>query len=212
MKIRTKVTLSSVFFLAVSSAVGSWCYLNIKKEETAFAQSRRATRTLAAVSDIEYFLTRQGRALQNYVLLNDEAEKLQFQQAESQMKSRLKTWRQTADNGETQGDEIANVQSAYELLATPARKINGLMETGKKTTAMTLVDSEFVPANKKATALFKDVKTRVETGAQQAEANMLLEVRQNHLTLMGGVGLVCSFRHISVIIPFFCFFLKSTTS
>lgn len=199
MKIRTKVTLSSLFFVAVSSGVGAWCFLNIQKEENAFAESRRAAKTLAVVSDIEYFLTRQGRALQNYILLNDEAEKLQFQQAESNLKNRMTAWKKAAENGEARGEEIPNVQKAYDLLAAPARKINGFMDEGKKVPAMGLVDSEFAPASKKSQTLFKEVKTRVEAGAQEAEVQMLKQVRENHWALMAGLGLVVFFGLVFLI-------------
>jgi len=196
---RAKITLSSSFFLAVSVGVGGWCYFNIQREEIAFAASRRAARTHAAVSDIEYFLNRQVRALQNYVLLGDEAEKLQLQQAEGRTKNLLTQWKDAAARREAFPEEVSAVEAAQTILAAPSKKIQGILDDGGKAQAMGLVDKEFVPASVKALAAFKEVKARTEAAAATAESAMRTELRRNHLFLLAGLGLVVFFGLVFLI-------------
>lgn len=199
MKIRTKITLSSLFFLAVSSGVGAWCYLNIQKEERAFDDSRRAARTRAAVVDIDYFATRRVRALQNYVLLNDEAEKLQFQQAGTQVLQRLSLWRKSAARREVNDADLPAVAAAFDSLTGSADKIEALMEKGRRTEAMALVESDFVPASAGALKAIADIKNRSEASALQSEQDMTAELRRNHWSLLAGVGLVVFFGLVFLI-------------
>jgi HAMP domain-containing protein len=190
MKIRSKVVLSALFFAWVSGAVGAWCYLNIRREEAAFADSRRAMKTHAAVTDIEYFLVRQVRALENYVLLNDEAEKLQLAQAAAQTRQRLAQWEKSAKAREAQGEEIPAVRKVHDAIAAPAKKIEDLLEAGRRSEAMGAVEKEFSPASVKALAIFSVVKGRTEAEKERTERRMLAELRRNHLSLLGGLGLV----------------------
>ena len=199
MKIRTKITLSSLFFLAVSSGVGAWCYLNIQKEERAFDDSRRAARTRAAVADIDYFATRRVRALQNYVLLNDEAEKLQFQQAGTQVLQRLALWRKSAAHRETNDADLPAVSAAFDALSGPAEKVETAMDKGRRTEAMSLVESEFVPASAGALKAIADIKNRTEASALQSEQDMTAELRRNHWSLLAGMGLVVFFGLVFLV-------------
>ena len=199
MKIRTKIAFSSLFFLAVSSGVGAWCYLNIQKEERAFDDSRRAARTRAAVADIDYFVTRRVRALQNYVLLNDEAEKLQFQQAGTQVLQRLAVWRKSAVRREANDPDLPAVAAAFDSLSGPSEKIDALMEKGRRTEAMALVESDFVRASVSALKAIADAKNRSEASAIQAEQDMTAELRRNHWSLLAGVGLVVFFGLVFLV-------------
>ncbi|MBL0058650.1 MAG: HAMP domain-containing protein [Elusimicrobia bacterium] len=190
MKIRSKVVLFALFFAWVSGSVGAWCFLNIRREEAAFADSRRAMKTHAAVTDIEYFLVRQVRALENYVLLNDEAEKLQLAQAAAQTRQRLAQWEKSAKAREAQGEEIPAVRKVNDAIAEPAKNIEDLLEAGRRSEAMGAVEKEFSPAAVKALAVFSVVKGRTEAEKERTERRMLAELRRNHLSLLGGLGLV----------------------
>lgn len=193
MKIRTKVVLSSLLFIAASSGVGYWCFLNIRREEDALAKSRRALKTNAAVADIDYFLRRQVRALENYVLLSDEAEKLQLAQARGQAQRRIGDWRAWVVAGEADGNEIPAVQSVSGVLIEKAQKIEQTMDAGQRRDAMGLVEKEFTPASTAALAAFDEIRKRTEKSKTETERRMIEVLRLNHLTLLGGVGLVTFF-------------------
>lgn len=199
MRFRTKIVFSSFFFLAVSAGVGAWCYLNIQREEGAFRESRRAALTRAAVADIDYFFTRRVRALQNHVLLNDEAEKLQFQQAGTQAESRLSQWKKSAADGRASAAEEPAVRAAFAALADPSGKIMDLMERGRKAEAMALVEKEFLPASAAALKAIAEVKSRAEASAQRADQDMMAELRRNHLALLGGLGLIAFFGLVFLV-------------
>jgi HAMP domain-containing protein len=192
-RIRSKVVLFSLFFALASGAVMAWCFVNIHREEAAFINSRRAIKTFAAVSDIEYFLVRQVRLLESYVLLGDESERLQLVQASAQTRQRLEEWSQTVKKGESHGVEIPAVKAVADAIAVPANKIRGLIALGKRTQAMALVEKEFSPASRQALAKFDAVKRRVQEAKIQSENVVILELQQSHLGLMGGLGLVVFF-------------------
>ncbi|MBL8022875.1 MAG: HAMP domain-containing protein [Elusimicrobia bacterium] len=193
MKIRSKVILYALFFAVASGGVMEWCYLNIRREEAAFLNGRRAMKTLAAVTDIDYFLVRQVRLLENYVLLGDESERLQLVQADSQMQQRLAEWEQAAQEGRAHGEELSVVQSIQESIRVPSNRIRGLIAKAKRTQAMALVEKEFTPASEQALKLFNEVKSRVESAKAESELRVLDELRRNHLGLMGGLALVALF-------------------
>lgn len=193
MRIRSKVILFSLLFAAASSAVVAWCFIHIRQEEAAFVNSRRAIKTFAAVTDIEYFLVRQVRLLESYVLLGEESERLQLAQASAQTRQRLEEWSLTVKKGEAHGAEILIVKSAADAIAEPANKIRGLIAVGKRSQAMDLVEKEFSPASRQALHKFDGVKRRVSDAKIQSENLVVQELQQSHLGLMGGLGLVVFF-------------------
>lgn len=193
MKIRSKVILYALFFSLASGGVMEWCFRNIRREEAAFLNGRRAMKTLAAVTDIEYFLVRQVRLLENYVLLGDESERLQLVQAGGQMRQRLKEWDEAVELGQAHGEELPVVRSLQKSIGKPANKIRSLISKGKRTEAMALVEKEFSPASSEALKTFNEVKSRVETAKAESELLVLEELRRNHLGLMAGLGLIVFF-------------------
>jgi HAMP domain-containing protein len=193
MKIRSKVILYALFFSLASGGVMEWCYKNIRREEAAFLNGRRAMKTLAAVTDIEYFLVRQVRLLENYVLLGDESERLQLVQAGSQMRQRLKEWDEAVEQGQAHGEELPVVRSLQKSIGVPANKIRWLISKGKRQRAMAMVEKEFTPASSEALKTFNEVKSRVETAKAESELLVLEELRRNHLGLMAGLGLIVFF-------------------
>jgi HAMP domain-containing protein len=192
-RIRSKVFLFSLLFALASSAVMAWCYINIHQEEAAFVNSRRAIKTFAAVTDIEYFLVRQVRLLESYVLLGDESERLQLVQASAQTYQRLEEWAVTFKKGEAHGAEIEAVKSVADAIAYPANKIRGLIAVGKRTQAMALVEKEFSPASAQALKKFDMLKRRVQDAKLQSEVLVVQELQRSHLGVMGGLGLVVFF-------------------
>lgn len=171
----------------------AWCYINIHQEEAAFVNSRRAIKTFAAVTDIEYFLVRQVRLLESYVLLGDESERLQLVQASAQTYQRLEEWAVTIKKGEAHGAEIEAVKSVADAIAYPANKIRGLIAVGKRTQAMALVEKEFSPASAQALKKFDMLKRRVQDAKLQSEVLVVQELQRSHLGVMGGLGLVVFF-------------------
>ena len=155
---------------------------------TTYSAFLSPARTRAAVADIDYFVTRRVRALQNYVLLNDEAEKLQFQQAGTQVLQRLAVWRKSSVRREANDPDLPAVAAAFDSLSGPSEKIDALMEKGRRTEAMALVESDFVPASVSALKAIADAKKRSEASAIQAEQDMTAELRRKHWSLLAGVG------------------------
>lgn len=193
MRIRSKVFLFSILFTAASSAVMAWCFINIRREEAAFVNSRRAMKTFAAVTDLEYFFVRQVRLLESYVLLGDESERLQLVQATAQSRQRLAEWQEAVNQGKAHGGEIPAVESVAQAIAVPANKIRGLIAQGKRTQAMGVVDKEFSPASARALTKFNAVKLRVEDAKNETELFVVQEFQRSHLGLMAGLGLVVLF-------------------
>lgn len=155
--------------------------------------SRRAIKTFAAVTDIEYFFVRQVRLLESYVLLGDESERLQLVQAFAQTRQRLDEWKGAVKMGEAKGEEIPAVQSVADAIAIPANKIRALIAVGKRTQAMALVEKEFSPASVHALKKFDMLKRRVQDAKSQSEVLVVQELQTSHLGLMGGLGLVVFF-------------------
>lgn len=199
MRIRTKVFLFALLFLTVSGAAMAWCYINIRREETAFLENRRAMKTLAAVNDIEYFLVRQARLLENYVLLGDESERLQLVQAVIQTRRRLDDWDKAAQRGEANGAERMAVQQVHETIAKSSNKIRGLLAAGKRVQAMALTEKEFAPVSARALAAFGAIKQKIQTAKDEAENRVGLELRLSHMGLMAGLGLVSFFGFVSLL-------------
>lgn len=193
MRIRSKVVLFSLLFAVASGAVVAWCFINIRREEESFVNSRRAIKTFAAVADIDYFLVRQVRLLESYVLLGEESERLQLVQASAQTRQRLEEWGAAVKKGEAHGEEISAVKGVAEAIAVPANKIRGLIAAGKRTQAMAAVEKEFSPASAQALKKFDMIKRRVQDAKNQSEVLVVQEVQRNHLGLMGGLGLVVFF-------------------
>lgn len=193
MRIRSKVVLFSLLFAVASGAVVAWCFINIRREEESFVNSRRAIKTFAAVADIDYFLVRQVRLLESYVLLGEESERLQLVQASAQTRQRLEEWGAEVKKGEAHGEEISAVKGVAEAIAVPANKIRGLIAAGKRTQAMAAVEKEFSPASAQALKKFDMIKRRVQDAKNQSEVLVVQELQRNHLGLMGGLGLVVFF-------------------
>ncbi|MBK8575539.1 MAG: hypothetical protein IPN90_07650 [Elusimicrobia bacterium] len=103
MRIRSKVILFSLLFAVSSGVVMAWCFINVRREEMAFLNGRRAMKTFAAVTDIEYFFVRQVRLLESYVLLGDESERLQLVQVSAQARQRLEEWAGAVKKGKPTG-------------------------------------------------------------------------------------------------------------
>ncbi len=199
MRIRTKVFLSALLFLTVSGAAMAWCYFNIRREETAFLENRRALKTLGIVTDIDYFLVRQARLLENYVLLGDESERLQLVQAVTQTRQRLEEWDKAARRGEANGVERAAVQQVHDTIAKSSNKIRGLLAAKKRVQAMALTEKEFTPVSARALAAFAAIKQRVQTAKDEAESRVSLDLRFSHMGLMAGLGLVSFFGLVSLL-------------
>jgi HAMP domain-containing protein len=192
-KIRSKVILFSLLFALSSAVVISWCFITIRREEAAFVNSRRAIKTFAAVTDIEYFFVRQVRLLESYVLLGDESERLQLVQASAQARQRLQEWASAVQQGEAHGEEIPAVQAVSDAIGVPANTVRGLIAHNKRTQAMALMVKEFSPASHQALLKFDGVKRRVQDAKARSENSVILELQRSHLGLMGGLGLVVLF-------------------
>jgi HAMP domain-containing protein len=192
-RIRSKVFFFSLLFAAASSAVMAWCFINIRREEAAFVNSRRAMKTFAAVTDIEYFFVRQVRLLESYVLLGEESERLQLVQATAQARQRLEEWEEAVNQGKAHGVEVPAVQAVAEAIGVPANKIRSLIAQGKRTQAMEQVEKEFSPASARALKKFNAVKMRVEDTKNETELLVVQEFQRSHLGLMAGLGLVVMF-------------------
>lgn len=177
----------------------AWCYFNIRREEAAFLENRRAMKTLAAVTDIEYFLVRQARLLENYVLLGDESERLQLVQAVTQTRRRLDDWDKAAQRGEANGAERVAVQQVHETISKSSNKIRGLLAAKKRVQAMALTEKEFTPVSARALAAFGAIKQRVQTAKDDAESHVNLELQLSHMGLMAGLGLVSFFGLVSLL-------------
>jgi HAMP domain-containing protein len=190
MSIRAKVILYAFFFLGASGFVGAFCYVNIRREEAAFEASRRAIKTHAAVADIEYFLVRQGRALENFVLLGDEAEKLQLAQAEAQASRRLQEWRAAAQEGEAEESELEAVVNIQREISLPARRVLELTETRRRAEAMERIEKEFAPARNRAMEEYRAIKSRTERAREEAERLMKATLHRNHTLLLWGLGVI----------------------
>lgn len=193
MRIRLKVILFSLLFALASGAVMGWCFINIRREEAAFVHSRRAMKTFAAVTDIEYFLVRQVRLLESFVLLGDESERLQLVQASLQTRQRLEEWEGAVTKGEALGEDLPAVHSVFDAIAVPANKIRSLLAGGKRSQAMALVEKEFSPNSRRALIKFDGVKRRVQEVKNQSEIGVVQELQHSHLGLMAGLGLVVVF-------------------
>ncbi len=188
MTVRSKVILFSCFFLLAAGAVGAWCWMNIQREEEAFNQSRRTLNTFTAVTDIEYFLTRQGRALANYVLLGDEAEKLQLVLAQNRCRQRVEEWQKAVRAGNADGDEIRIVQGLLKRVGNEADAVLKGVEDGRRVVAMEVVEKTFGPVFERALKDFHALKARAEESKTEAEAGMVANLRRNHVGLMAGLA------------------------
>jgi HAMP domain-containing protein/CHASE3 domain sensor protein len=198
-RIRSKVILFVLLFLTVSGGAMAWCYLNIRREEAAFLENRRAMKTVAALTDIDYFLVRQVRLLENYVLLGDESERLQLVQAVTQTRKRLDDWDKAAQRGEANGSERTAVQQIHETISKSSNKIRGLLAAKKRVQAMELTEKEFTPVSARALSAFAAIKQRVQAAKEEAESRVSLELRFSHMGLMGGLGLVSFFGLVSLL-------------
>lgn len=190
MKIRTKVVFFSLLHLLAGAGVGVFCLTNIQREEEAFNRSLLALNTHAAVTDIEYFLSRQGRALANFVLLGDEAEKMQLSQAQNRCRQRVEEWQKAAMEGNAVGDEIRIVQGLLKRVAVESKVILDGMENGRRVEAMEAVDKTFGPVFDRALKDFHAVKERTEEAKTEAETAMLENLRRNHMSLLGGLAVL----------------------
>jgi len=186
--IRTKVIFFSLLHLVAGAGVGVYCLTNIQREEDAFNQSRRALNTHAAVTDIEYFLGRQGRALANFVLLGDEAEKMQLSQAQNRCRQRVEAWQKAVLEGNAVGEEIRIVQGLLKRVAVESKAILDGMENGRRVEAMEAVDKTFGPVFDRALKDFHAVKERTEEAKAATETAMLENLRRNHMSLLGGLA------------------------
>lgn len=193
MKIRTKVLLFSLLHLAAGVGVGIYCWTNIRREEEAFNLSRSALNTHTAVIDIEYFLSRQGRALANFVLLGDEAEKLQLIQAQSRCRQRVEEWQKAVQAGLAIGEEIRIVQGILKRVASESKIILDGMEDGRRVEAMDAVDKTFGPVFERALKDFHALKGRTEEAKAEAETAMVNNLRRNHVGLLGGLAFMAVF-------------------
>lgn len=190
MKIRSKVAFFSLLHLLAGSGVGVYCWSNIRREEEAFHQTRRALNTHAAVTDIEYFLSRQGRALANFVLLGDEAEKMQLSQAQNRCRQRADEWQKAVEAGNAEGEEIRVVQGLLKRVAAESKTILDGMDRGRRVEAMEAVDKTFGPVFDRALKDFHAVKERTEAAKAEAEAAMLSSLRRNHMSLLAGLAVL----------------------
>jgi hypothetical protein len=161
--LRTAVLLT---VLAVSGVGISRLLVVRSRVERSVQESGRAALRVQQLGDeVEFFMNRRFRSVQNFVLLSDEAEKLQDQQGAQQTEAKLDTWREWTKKGGGSSEDWAAMNDAHHRIATLEKEILGLMDEGRRTDAMERVQGNFLIGLKEVQGEIKAVKGRLDRRA-----------------------------------------------
>jgi methyl-accepting chemotaxis protein len=187
MTFKTRVTLSFGLFIVLVASLGAGLMINSLREEKAFRLGRNALRSQFMSQEIDYFMSKKFRAVETFVMLQEELEKTVIDETDRVLQKKFEVWEQWVKTGDASAQELAEIKEVYAAARTAEGKILALMDEGSKEGAMRLVGTDFRPLSKKALAKLKELTTKKADDAAQAEATMQRVVRQGHMTSVAGV-------------------------
>src|SRR5262245_60098114 len=123
MSFKGKIAFSFSLFVLLVAGLGAGLVINSFREEKAFRAGRNSLRVQYMSQEVDYFLNRKFRAVQAYVLLGDEAEKLQIRETESVIQKKLDTWTQWVKKGEAPADDLASMKEVNKSVSEIAGKV-----------------------------------------------------------------------------------------
>ncbi len=191
MSFKRRVVFSFGLFILLVAGLGGWLFVNGLREEKAFQMGRNSIRVQYMVQDMEYFINRKFRAIENYVMLEDDAEKLQIRQTEATIKKQFSTWERWAIAGEAQPEDLSSVKSIHEEVSRIGDKILRYVDKKRRMSAIRLVDAKFVPKAIEARRRLAEIKEKTIQDTIASEELIMRVVKGNRITSLGGIFLAC---------------------
>jgi methyl-accepting chemotaxis protein len=187
MTFKTRVALSFGLLITLTAGLGGLLMINALREEKAFRLGRNALREQFMAQEIDYFMNKKIKALETYVMLEEELEKIVIDEAESVLKKKFQIWEEWTKTGDASKTDLTQVREIHLGLRQVEEKALGLMDKDAKATAMGLVGGEFRKLSKAAREKLREITAKKVQDAVSAERTMTRVVRQTHMTSIAGV-------------------------
>lgn len=189
MSFKTRVILSFGLFILLVAGLGAGLMINSFREEKAFRLGRDALRSQFMAQEIDYFMNKKFKAVEAYVLLQEDLEKTVIDETDGVLKKKFDVWDQWVKTGDASGAELSEIKDVYSGARASEEKVLALMDEGAKPAAMHAITTDFSPLAKKARDKLKEITAKKAEDAVQAERDMQRVVRQGHFTSIAGVFL-----------------------
>lgn len=216
MTFKTRIALSFGLFILLTAGLGAGLMVNSFREEKAFHEGRNALRLQFMTQEVDYFANKKIKAVEAYVLLEEELEKYTIQDVDGVLKKKFEVWESWVKAGDASPAELAQVKDVYASLLAVEGKVLALMEKDSKMAAIQLIGAEFRPLAKQAREKLKEISTRKIQDTVESERVMQRVVRQSHMTSIAGVllalilGVVLAMNlYNSVMLPMKVLFMWS---
>lgn len=187
MTFKTRVALSFGFFVLLVAGQGAGLMVNAYREEAAFRSGRNALRAQFMAQEVEYFVTKKIKAVEAYVLLQEELERIVIEESDAVLAKKFEVWERWVKAGDAAPEDLKRVRAAEGGLKALEAKVMALMDEGRRPQAMAIVGGEYRGLAKTAREAIKEIAAKKVQEAVDAERDMQRVVRQSHVTSIAGV-------------------------
>lgn len=157
-----RISWAMVFLLLILAGLGGSLLRDARENLVLYEEGRRVLEVRQLLKETEYFLQRQNRAVLGYILLLDEAEKLQIHQTQEALARRLDVWARLAGAGRASREDLEKVNQ--EALSMAYIRLNAmtLSAQGRRREAIAVAENDFVAATARAASNVKKSFARLD--------------------------------------------------
>lgn len=189
MSLKTKWVFGLLLLVGVTAGTGTLLMRDIRREEALYHSASRAIQLKQILKEADHFLRRYDRAILSYVMLREDAEKLQIQQAQKSLADRLDLWEWWVADGESAAEDLAAVRASVQEMAFLRFQIVNMAEEGARQAAIDRTNSAFLPVSARTLGMLKAAAVKAESRNVLLNAELAAVTERSRKTFAGGVAL-----------------------
>lgn len=205
MTIKHKLAFSFVVMILLVAIVGIIMFLSSRLREKYYVRTVETMVVSNMVKEISFFIDQQLRAVDYYILLEDNEERRRFEEYVDIIKGKFDEWYHVVVN-EIIKDEITELEDMYTTATRTARRVIATQVRGSRRKAIDMMDSVFLPQEKKLRERLKKLVEEKTQSAREAQIKAdQIFMQQTYVSagvvvlaiLLGGVLSVLIFNSIA---------------
>lgn len=205
MTIKHKLAASFVVMILLVGIVGVIMLRSSHLRETYYTRTVETLAVSAMVKEISFYIDQQLRAVDYYILVEDEDERRRFEEYVNVIKEKFSEWYDISMD-EVLKNEIVLLEEIYNSAITTARRLITTQMRGRKRRAIDIMEKSFLPQEKKLRNRLKMiVEEKTQSAKDASEKAKKIFMQQTYISLgvillailVGGVLAVVIFNSIA---------------
>ncbi|MFH1379630.1 MAG: ATP-binding protein [bacterium] len=188
MTIKQKLACSFILMIFLVAAVGIVMQQSSRRRGVYYTNTLAAIKSNNMIKEINFFIDQQLKAVDYYILLEDDDQRRQFEEYVLVMQDKFSEWYGISRNPDMKR-EVAELNDMYNETIRIAREVIILQKKGKRRNAINMMDSSFIPKEKKLRSTLDMVVKERNQASQQAQEKAQNILKQQAVISQGVIAL-----------------------